>query len=340
MDEVAKLPAADRRDLFVATAASRGVRPELIEKDFWVCWLLKRLYLLDGSPTGLIFKGGTSLSKVYRAIDRFSEDVDLSIDRAVLGYGGTDELAALSGKKRRETLDKLKADCVTLIRDRFVPDLASAVGIELGSDSEAGWSIEIDPGDMQAVRFRYPPSLGTTVGAAQYIQSAVLLELGARGDQWPATSGEVRPYAAEAFPSAFKAPACTVRVLSAERTFWEKATLLHRWHHRDDRLMDERQSRHYYDVVQLYKRGPGRAALADPELLKAVARYKSVFYEEPRARYDLAVPGSLRLLPNETHRELLEADYKAMGEMIFGEPPTWDFILHGIAEIEDAVNKA
>jgi predicted nucleotidyltransferase component of viral defense system len=79
MDDVARLPAADRADLFSATARRRGLTAEIIEKDFWVCWTLKRLFTLPDPPAGLLFKGGTSLSKVFGVIERFSEDVDLSI---------------------------------------------------------------------------------------------------------------------------------------------------------------------------------------------------------------------------------------------------------------------
>jgi Nucleotidyl transferase AbiEii toxin, Type IV TA system len=87
MDDVARLSARDRADLFNAVAGKRGnMRAEIVEKDFWVCWTLKRLFRLEAPPAGLIFKGGTSLSKVYGAIDRFSEDVDLSFERGALGW--------------------------------------------------------------------------------------------------------------------------------------------------------------------------------------------------------------------------------------------------------------
>jgi hypothetical protein len=84
MDDIARLPAADRADLFVVTGTGRGLTSEMIEKDFWVCWTLKRLFTLPDPPAGLLFKGGTSLSKVFGIIERFSEDVDLSFNRAEL----------------------------------------------------------------------------------------------------------------------------------------------------------------------------------------------------------------------------------------------------------------
>src|SRR5438105_5854656 len=116
MDDVAQLPVTDRTDLFAATALRRGMTAEIIEKDFWVCWTLRRLFTLPDLPAGLLFKGGTSLSKVFRAIERFSEDVDLSFDRAGLGFGGAnDPLGATSGKKRKQALEALTETCQRVI---------------------------------------------------------------------------------------------------------------------------------------------------------------------------------------------------------------------------------
>src|SRR5271156_4214895 len=127
MDDVARMPPADRADLFSATAGRRGIRQEIIEKDFWVCWSLKRLFTLPEPPAHLLFKGGTSLSKVFSAIERFSEDVDLSFNRADLGFGGDkDPGAAASGKKARHQLEGLQEACRKAIREEFLPKLRQA----------------------------------------------------------------------------------------------------------------------------------------------------------------------------------------------------------------------
>jgi predicted nucleotidyltransferase component of viral defense system len=102
MDDIARMAATDRADLFTTAASRRRLTPEIVEKDFWVCWTLWRLFTMPNLPAGLLFKGGTSLSKLYKAIERFSEDVDLSFDRADLGFGGqNDPLRATSGKKQK-----------------------------------------------------------------------------------------------------------------------------------------------------------------------------------------------------------------------------------------------
>src|SRR5271157_5472466 len=126
MDDIARLPAADRADLFVVTGTGRGLTSAMIEKDFWVCWTLKRLFTLSDPPAGLLFKGGTSLSKVFGVIKRFSEDVDLSFDRAGLGFGGeSDPLNARTSKRRKHGLEALTETCQRLIRERLLPELVA-----------------------------------------------------------------------------------------------------------------------------------------------------------------------------------------------------------------------
>lgn len=291
MDDIARLPATDRMDFFSAAARRRSLTPEIIEKDFWVCWTLKRVFTLPDPPAGLLFKGGTSLSKVFGIIDRFSEDVDLSFNRAELGFvGETDPLNATTGKKRKHGLEALTKTCQRIIRDKLLPQLVAVFDTALGEALSAAWSIEIagDDPDGQTLLFRYPSgNRPRPDGEPAYIQPAVRLEIGARSDHWPAVEGTVTPYAATEFPDAFKEPACHVHVLSAGRTFWEKATILHMWHHAPaDKKFRDRQSRHYYDVVRLYQHELGMAAVKDIDLLLKVARHKKVFFPAAWARYE------------------------------------------------------
>ena len=259
MDDMARWSPADRADLFTAVANERGdMIAAIVEKDFWVCWILRRLFTLKDAPAGMIFKGGTSLSKVFNAIGRFSEDVDLSFDRADLGFGGdNDPGRAPSKKQTRQRLKLLKEACQAVIRDRFIPQLAAAIGAALRDTAGHGWKLETDQDDPdgQTVLFHYPSGFATPgpLGAA-YIPPVVRLEMGARSDHWPAEDAIVTPYAAEQFPTKFQNPTSTVRVLAAERTFWEKATILHAWYHsRPDKPLRDRQSRHYYDLVKLFE---------------------------------------------------------------------------------------
>jgi hypothetical protein len=129
VDDVARLAGDDRSDLFAAAAAARAaggrsLSREVVEKDFWVCWALRRLFTLPGPPAGPLFKGGTSLSQVFAVVDR--EDVDLSLDRAALGFGGADDpLLARSGKARRRAVGTLVEACRRAVRGDLLPQLAA-----------------------------------------------------------------------------------------------------------------------------------------------------------------------------------------------------------------------
>lgn len=347
MDEVAGLGARDRADLFnEAARQKKTLRAEVIEKDFWVCWVLRAVFTLPDPSADLIFKGGTSLSKVYNAIERFSEDVDLSFDRKALGFGGDQDPAAAPSKKQRGVrLDALKTACQKMIKEQFGPKLVAAFAENLktapGADT---WALTDDPDDAdgQTLLFRYPKGLAQPTDLPPYVRPVVRLEMGARGDQWPAESAEVRPYAAEALPSLrlWKDPKAKVRVLSAERSFWEKATILHKWFHCPaEKALPERLSRHYYDVVRLFRIEVGKKAVSDLELLRKVTAHQQVFFHTPWAKFEEAVPGTLRLVPPEARMKEIERDYEAMRrEMIFGEAPELREILDILSEIERQVN--
>jgi hypothetical protein len=346
MDDVARWPNRDRSDLFSASAARRGVSAAIIEKDFWVCWTLKRLFTLPNPPAGLIFKGGTSLSKAYGAIERFSEDVDLSFQRADLGFGGAnDPAAARSGKQRAQRLEDLAAACKTMVREQLKSRLeASFISALQTAPSPDTWQLALaaDDTDGQTLVFHYPQGIAQAAQAIPaYLRPQVRLETGARGDHWPAEDREIVPYAAEVHPDYFRAPSCRVQVLAASRTFCEKLTVLHACHHAPvSRPLRVRQSRHYYDVARLYEAGIGKAVLQEPDLLRVVAAHQAAFFRTGWAKYEEAVPGTLRLVPPESRRAELEQDYEMMKEMIFGDPPSFARILEIVAEIERVANSA
>lgn len=340
MDSVARWEPRDRADLFNEVGTGRGLANAIVEKDFWVCWTLKRLFMPDAFP-GLVFKGGTSLSKGYGAIERFSEDIDLSFDRAGLGYGGDkDPENAKSAKKAAKLIEQLVADVRAHVAGPFLAKLGEEIAEQLGPQGEL-WSLSIDPNDPQTVNFRYPSSLAKRDYAdIAYVNPVVRLELGARGDPWPAEKRSIRSYAADERPDVFKAPACEVDTLAVERTFWEKATILHAEHHRPaDKATGERMSRHYYDLAMLARSGILERALERLDLLSVVAYHKALFFRSGWARYDEAAVGTLRLSPSEQRRVDLAADYAKMRPMFFAQPPSFDDILAEVAKLEAVINR-
>ena len=339
MDTWAKATPKDREALFNQTYNDKGISPEVVEKDFWVCWTLHQIVQLQGLPR-LIFKGGTSLSKVFGIIERFSEDIDLVINRHQLGFNDENDPANQRGTKLRDrTIETLKNSCRDIIAGEFVPRLQAQIRSVIG---DRGWTLEIDPHapDGDTVDFRYPAGIPDSL-ATQYIPRAVRLELGCRGDQIPCEGGKVTPYAAEAFPDQFQVREAKVNALSPQRTFWEKATILHREYYRVEagKAVSERIFRHYHDVVVISKHERGVTALKDLALLEQVVAHKQRFFREAAARYDLPKKGTLRLAPSPQLQDALRKDYEKMREMYFGKEPDFDSVMNDIRQLEEALNR-
>lgn len=335
MDRVAKASPGDRADLFLRSASLMPqLSPAIIEKDFWVCWVLRRIFSFPALGSHLIFKGGTSLSKAYNAIQRFSEDVDLSIGREYLGAVGDFDPAArgIGKNKIRDRLKGLAQRCEAMVGGELLTQLRADFAAVLG---DTGWAVEVDVLDRQTLVFSYPRS-ATGLALSAGILPAIRLEMGARTDPWPEERREIRPYAAEALPEVFTSPSVDVRVLDARRTFWEKATILHAQSAGDK--FRRGYSRHYYDVSRLFRQGIGQEALAQRDLLKRVVEHKRRFFPSGSAGYDTAVPGSLQLLPGEHRAKELRADYDQMRQMIFGNVPPWDEILEDLKQIQAQIN--
>jgi hypothetical protein len=326
----------ERRLLVADVAARRGIAAWVVEKDLWVCWVLARLHEMAGLPE-LTFKGGTSLSKVYGLVDRFSEDIDLTFSRAGWGYEGErDPLAeGLSGQARQRLVDEIVTRSEALVRNLVVPALRCTAEQQLG---QTGWAVESEPDDAAAVRFVIPDP------AAHYSYGlpAVKIEFGARGEPWPTERRLVRPYLEEEHPGTAPAARVEVLTLRPERTFWEKVTLLHALHHgtlaKPDKHSD-RLSRHLYDLHRLWHTPALRPALLDPVLLDAVARNKTVFFKEGKARYELLAERKLAATPHPALQSRLQADFVAMQSMFFpgSKVPTFDELLATPREIEALV---
>ncbi len=233
MDKVARFSATDRRDLFNEVARRRNLSPQIIEKDFWVCWTLRRLFTHPLLRQRLIFKGGTSLSKVFRLIERFSEDLDLTIRKETLGFSGSE--SPEQGDSRKETqrrIKSLRAACHRCVREEFLPLLQDAFVNALGGLGKVSQRFNLEWEADDVLRFEYPAAPFGTPNLTSIARS-VKLEFGASSDPEPIGTYSISPYAAAEFPDLFSECSETqVIALEAERSFWEKATILHAEHHR------------------------------------------------------------------------------------------------------------
>ncbi len=324
---------SDERRLYIEQASiQRNVSPVIMEKDFFVCWLLSILFKSEFADS-LVFKGGTSLSKVFGAIDRFSEDIDLSLSPSFLGLS---EIATTRNQADK-WMKKAEAACEIVVRTRIMPELeASTLGV-LGKNEQARFEFLKDPHTNSPVLlFHYPSSLPT--GFA-YIKRSVKLEFGSLTDQQPTGHHTIRPWIAEVFPTAFPDWQCEVVALEIERSFWEKATILHAEYHRPQgKSMRDRFSRHYADTAALANHSETTKAIDRHDLRNRVVLWKSLFFGNSWANYDQAKPGTFRLVPKAERLPELRRDYQLMRDMYLTEPVSFDDILNILSDLENRIN--
>lgn len=329
MDSVANLPANQRRELFEQTAAQRGFHPAIAEKDFWVCWVLMKLFDSKELSRQIVFKGGTSLSKVHRLVDRFSEDIDLVLNWEVLGFGkeGRDPWEELPSTTQ---LDRFNRDFNERAGKYIRAILVHQVQGLLASCGEV--RAEVSPEDSQVISIRYPAAFSLAA-----LRPEVKLEIGPLASWVPSGEYPICSFAAEEFPNVFKQTHCNVIAITAERTFWEKATILHQQAHRQT-VMPPGYSRHYYDLHQLSHSPVAERALKDLTLLEDVVNFKQRFYRSPWAKYELAKPGTFKLLPTAEGNRALMGDHLLMKPMFFSNPPSWNDILQSLRSLESKIN--
>ncbi|MBS0576867.1 MAG: nucleotidyl transferase AbiEii/AbiGii toxin family protein [Proteobacteria bacterium] len=327
-----RLPLSEQAEILNGLAPELGRLPLVLEKDVWVCWALQQLF---GMPERLpmAFKGGTSLSKVYGAIHRFSEDVDVTLDYRGFGHDLDPFDPAHSGTKLKKFSDQLKGFVRDHSRGVIVPFLETRLREEI-PDGQA--HVEVSD-NGEEVRIYYPSALDKSGG---YLTESVLIELGGRNITEPNAGHVIRPYIAEHL-SGLELPIATATVLAPERTFWEKATLIHVECHRKELKADaHRMSRHWCDLASLADHEIGSRAIANRDLLADVVKHKKVFYSTSYANYDACLAGGFRLAPTDALREAVGADLKAMiaGGMFYGEPPDFDAVMERLRVLEEAIN--
>ncbi len=332
MDRFLALSPEDRRQAFEQAGIRRGLPAGSVEKDFWVCLMLREIFGLPEIGDALTFKGGTSLSKAWGLIDRFSEDIDLTIGRDAFGFGeGQGPEAARSGAERKRRLGEIKSACRALIAQRIQPALDERLRavFPLGEN----WKLTLDTGDpdSQTLSFAYPSRGGEA--SLAYLKPVVKLEFGARADPWPAAVRAVRPIVAEEFEALFDAPAVAVRALLPERTFWEKILLLHEENLRPGGgVRRAGLARHYYDVWRLLERGVGDTARVDPALFDQVVAHRQLFFRHTWMNYETMRLGSIQVLPRLEDLEAWRRDYEEMHREMFADtPPPFETILESLA---------
>jgi hypothetical protein len=340
-DEVLRAGTRTRSGLFITAAQRLGTTPQNVEKDFRVCWTLDALF--NGLPGGprLLFKGGTSLSKGFGLIRRFSEDIDVTVFRDDLGVPATiDELAALSRKKREAALDAIRDACEAHINGALLDHLTviaaqccERAGLEAGAIK-----VIPDAKDRQTLLVAYP----SVTSEDAYIAKSVKIESGAKSALDPNSRRSIAPYVDEDLPT-IDLGVPNVTIVDAERTFWDKVVILHglrRWYEIRGQLRGngQRVSRHYYDLHQLMQSPVGQSAIEDRTLGEDCVAHARMFFNRPDFDLASAQPPTFVLCPEDGMINDLRQDYRAMATMIFSEPPEFDAIVDSVAALERQLN--
>lgn len=355
--DILRSSADEQRALFSAAAAELETRAENIEKDLYVCWVLD--FLFNRRPADaarLYFKGGTSLSKAYGLIRRFSEDIDIGIYKTDLHVPLEADIAALKSvtqqqKVLAEQVDEAARQYISgPLREMLIMEIAD---VETAIEQKGHFSLSFgydayrkkDALDILVVGYN---SVFDTSGG--YVEAAVRIEGGARPDPVPAEPRRILPYVASEFGADKELAIPNVVTVKPERTFWEKVLILHAMTEMTEKRSAEtdpghkvpdlnRYSRHYYDVHQIWSHTDhGTKTASMDELAEASRQHKELMFRAPDHRYDRAVPGSYRLMPTADMRKKLAVDYERMSAMIFGRPPTFDEVMESIEALQKFLN--
>lgn len=329
---LSRTTATQRRELFDATAGRMGIGAHLVEKDFWVCWTLRRLFSLPEAGKHLTFKGGTSLSKAFGLIARFSEDIDLIIERSWISVPDSPTGSTL------QWLKKIKKACRYKVRDVLFPELFNDITDRLPRGTWELTAPQSSDEDPRVILFRYPSVLPPIVGG--YVQSEVKMEFNARSEAEPVQEATILPYAATEFPAVIPDGKTRLRCLAPERTFLEKATLLHEELCRPlAQGVRPRLSRHFYDLAQMLAGGIGDRALADLTLFDRVVHHRAAFFASDwMGDYNTLLSGPLILKPSDDRHSAWALDYRLMSEMFFTEPPAFDAVISQVHAFATKLN--
>lgn len=330
MYNFALMSSKDRDFIFNAVALKTGLTKAIVEKDFWVCLTLDYLFNKSKYKGMLTFKGGTSLSKGYNLINRFSEDIDLILNWTCLGVNENEPLQERSNTKQDLFNKELNEKAGIFVKEKLLADLSEGLSNLLKINID----IKIDEKDNQIINFYYPK-----LYPANSILQFIRLEIGPLSALTPAELVTITPYVSEIMPMAFEEPSTKVLTVSPERTFWEKATILHREANRpQEKLMPMRYSRHYYDLYLIGHSDYKNKALNNLKLLKKVVEFKTKFYRDNWANYEETLNNNFKLVPPIFRFAELEKDYKQMQEMLYGNIPTFAEIIDYLKILEKEIN--
>jgi len=329
LSEWLKLTDPNKRNIFAETARQKALPISSIEKDWWVVQTLSALFSTEYADK-LVFKGGTSLSKSWNLIERFSEDVDLVLDREFLGFAGD-----LSNKQ----IHKLRYTSYEFISTKFVAALDSSFK-EMGFENVIVKPQQVVNHDQDPLIIEiYHPKL---TGQDIYLRPDILVEIGSRSMKEPYSQRNINSFVSEIFTEMpFTENSITVPTVNPERTFLEKVFLLHEEYQRPaEKQRVERLSRHLYDIERLSQTPYFQKALSDKELYNTIVAHREKFSRLGGVDYSKHVPEYIQIVPPENVILLWEEDYERMkNSMIYGEKLSFNELIDNIRHINKKINR-
>ena len=329
----------DRTDVLDRVSTELNIRQrEVIEKDWWVTAVLRAMYSLPYAQH-LSFKGGTSLSKCWLLVDRFSEDIDITIDREYPGFSGTLSKTQISDKLRRATC--------SFVRETMQHDIAEQLhknGIAKNKFQVNVDITHITTTDPETININYDSVLTFSIdgGNGLYVLPKVKVEVSGRSMNEPVNEVPLESMIDQVYPKApFAEPKFNVRAVLPERTFLEKLFLLHEEFAKPkDLIRVERMSRHIYDIGQMLKTPIVEKAIHNEQLYRQVVEHRRKFIGLRGFDYDTLYPDSLNIVPPETIIEQWKADYENMRlHMIYGESVSFEELINNLRDLNDRIKK-
>lgn len=330
----------DRMDILDRVSSELKIRQrEVIEKDWWVTAVLRAMFSFPYA-NHLSFKGGTSLSKCWHLIDRFSEDIDIAIDREFLGFSGTLSKTQIS--------DKLRRAACSFVRDTMQYDLAEQLYNNGIAEGKFKVNVNITPvttTDPEVINISYDSVLSFSIDGIdgnRYILPKVKVEVSGRSMSEPVSDIAIDSMIDQVYPKApFAEPKFMVRAVLPERTFLEKLFLLHEEFAKPkDLIRVERMSRHLYDIGQMLKTPIAERAINDADLYRQVVEHRRTFIGLRGFDYDTLCPETLNIVPPASVIEQWKLDYENMRlHMIYGESEPFDMLVGNLTKLNTKINQ-
>lgn len=325
------LPTSAQQRFIRVLSHNSGLDPQIIEKDWWVTAVLRTVFSLPYSES-LSFKGGTSLSKCWKLIERFSEDVDIAVNREYLGFSGDLSKTQISDKLRRAACSFVREQLQFDVKDRLLEQ-----GVPPDYFTVAVNVTPITTTDPERIEIQYKSNFNNN----PYIKSQVIIEVSGRSMSEPLRPVELRSILEDNFPgSPFVEPPVMVNAGIPERTFLEKVCLLHEeFSHNPEQIRVDRMSRHLYDIIKIADTDIANRALSNRDLWNSIVEHRHKFIGLKGFDYNTLTPDKIRIVPPDTVINQWRKDYDAMREiMIYGDSPEFDDLIDRIRALNVRIN--